>query len=103
MAEFVTVGTPDEVPEGEARAFAVADQEIAVARVNADLLAFSDICTHRGCNLANGGEIDGITIQCECHGSIFDMETGAVIEGPATDPIDVFEVREDGGEIQINV
>ena len=53
--------------------------EIAVARVGGTLYAFSDICTHRRCNLANGGEIDGTSIECECHGSVFSMETGEVL------------------------
>lgn len=103
MAEFVTVGTPDEVAEGEAKSFDVNGQEIAVARVNDGLLAFSDICTHRACNLANGGEIDGTEITCECHGSVFDMRTGEVIEGPATEPIATFDVRAEGAELQIGV
>ena len=63
MAEFVTVGDSDEVPEGEAMAFDVGGAEIAVARVDGQLYAFSDICTHRHCNLANGGELDGFDIE----------------------------------------
>lgn len=103
MGEFVTVGKPDEVGEGEAKAFSVGAEEIAVARVEGELVAFSDICTHRACNLANGGEIDGTTITCECHGSVFDMKTGAVIEGPATEPIATFVARVEGSDLQIGV
>jgi 3-phenylpropionate/trans-cinnamate dioxygenase ferredoxin subunit len=102
MAEFVTVGKADEVLEGTARSFPVGDNEIAVTRVNGELVAFSDVCTHLGCNLANGGEIEGTTIECECHGSMFDMTTGAVVNGPATEPLAVFEVRDEGGDLQIN-
>ncbi|HEY8019330.1 MAG TPA: Rieske 2Fe-2S domain-containing protein [Actinomycetota bacterium] len=103
MAEFVTVGRSDEVPEGEATAFAVDDREIAVARVGGALYAFDDICSHRRCNLALGGEIEGTTITCECHGSVFDMVTGAPENPPATAPIAVFGVREADGQIQIEV
>jgi nitrite reductase/ring-hydroxylating ferredoxin subunit len=101
MAEFVTVGDSDEVAEGEAKAFDVGDAEIAVARVDGQLYAFSDICTHRHCNLATGGEIDGIHIECECHGSVFDMKTGAVFNPPATEALETFEVREADGQIQV--
>ena len=59
MAEFVTVGHADEIEEGEAKAFPVNGAEIAVSRVSGTLYAFSDICTHRQCNLSLGGEIDG--------------------------------------------
>ncbi len=101
MAGFVTVSRSDEVGEGQAAAFAVGDEEVAVARVDGDLYAFSDICTHRACNLSAGGEINGTTIECECHGSVFSMETGAVVNPPATEPIATFQVREVDGEIQV--
>ncbi len=101
MGEWVTVGKTDDIPEGEATAFAVGGAEIAVARSGGTLYAFSDICTHRQCNLANGGEIDGSTIECECHGSVFDMGTGEVMEGPATEPIATFNVSDEGGELKV--
>jgi nitrite reductase/ring-hydroxylating ferredoxin subunit len=101
MAEFVGVGAADEVPEGTANAFEVDGDEVAVARVGGALYAFSDICTHRGCNLSTEGEIDGTTIQCGCHGSVFSMKTGEALEGPATEPVRTFGVRELDGQIQI--
>ena len=101
MAEWITVGKPDDVAEGDANAFDVSGAQIAVARVDGNLYAFSDICTHRQCNLSLGGEIDGTTIECECHGSIFEMTNGEVVQGPATEPIATFSVSEDGGEMKI--
>jgi nitrite reductase/ring-hydroxylating ferredoxin subunit len=103
MGEFVTVGRTDEIAEGEAKAFGVQGKEIAVSRVGGTLYGFSDICTHRACNLSMGGEIDGTSITCECHGSTFDMSTGAVVEGPATEPIATFPVRDESGDLQIEV
>lgn len=101
MAEFVTVGRADEIEEGEAKAFPVNGAEIAVSRVAGTLYAFSDICTHRQCNLSLGGEIDGTSITCECHGSMFDMTSGEVLGGPATEAIATFPVRDEGGDLQI--
>lgn len=42
--------------------------------------AFSTTCTHAGCRLvmANAG-----FLQCSCHGSRFDAETGQPVKGPA--------------------
>lgn len=101
MGEWITVGKSDEVAEGDANAFDVNGTQIAVARVDGNLYAFSDICTHRQCNLSLGGEIDSTTIECECHGSIFEMTNGEVVQGPATEPIATFPVSEDGGELKI--
>jgi nitrite reductase/ring-hydroxylating ferredoxin subunit len=38
---------------------------------------------------------------CQCHGSGFNITTGAVIKGPAIKPLKVYEVREVEGSIQI--
>ena len=103
MATSITVGGSDEVAEGAAKAFEVSGAEIAVARSDGRLYAFSDICTHRRCNLSMGGEIDGDEIQCECHGSVFSMATGEVIEGPAPEPIETYAVKEQDGLIVLEV
>ena len=99
MAEFVTVGDSSEVPEGEVKAFDVNGAE--TRRRPLRRFAFSDIRTHRHCNLAMGGELDDHTIECECHGSMFDIRTGEVVNLPATDPIETYQAREADGQIQV--
>ncbi|GAA1233800.1 Rieske (2Fe-2S) protein [Oryzihumus leptocrescens] len=46
--------------------------------------AFSAVCTHQGCIVA---DVSGGTINCGCHGSQYDIATGAVKRGPATAPL----------------
>jgi len=38
---------------------------------------------------------------CQCHGSEFDVSSGAVISGPATQPLRVYEVHMADGSIRI--
>ena len=40
---------------------------------------------------------------CQCHGSPFDVSTGAVVNGPATEPLNVYAVQEIDGSIQVRV
>jgi 3-phenylpropionate/trans-cinnamate dioxygenase ferredoxin component len=77
-------------------------RRISVARVDGRLYAFDDLCTCTGeaCPLS-GGLLTGTTIMCQCHGSRFDISTGAVINGPATEPLHVYEVQEVEGSIHI--
>ena len=77
---------------------------ISIARVDDHLYAFDDLCTCAGqaCPLS-GGLLAGKTIVCQCHGSRFDITTGAVINGPATWPLNVYEITEVDGSIQIRV
>ena len=49
----------------------------------------------------SGGLLTGTTIMCQCHGSRFDITTGAVINGPATKALNVYEVQEVEGSIRI--
>jgi 3-phenylpropionate/trans-cinnamate dioxygenase ferredoxin component len=102
MAEFVTVGQAADIPEGEKNLFTVGDVPVNVARIDGSLYAFSDICTHQGCNL-NPSRLEGDEIECECHGSVFDVTTGEVISPPAQDPLPVYPVREEDGNVQIQV
>ncbi len=100
MARWVKVGSAGEVADGEVTAYSVGDRTVAIANVGGDLHGFDDICTHQQCSLSEG-ELDGMVIECPCHGSQFDVTTGEVVNGPAAEPVDVFEVREEGGELQV--
>ena len=60
--------------------------------------AFSSICTHMGCPVASVA--DG-TINCNCHGSKYDIATGAVKRGPATKPLPAKTVTVKGGQITV--
>jgi 3-phenylpropionate/trans-cinnamate dioxygenase ferredoxin component len=100
MAEFTTVGRADDVPEGEMRSYQVGGDDVAVANVDGELHAFSDICTHMQCLLSEG-DLDGTTVTCACHGSEFDVTSGDVLGGPATEPVQAYELRVDGDDLQI--
>lgn len=100
MAEWVSVGTAGEIGAGEMSSFGAGERQIAVANIDGDLHAFDDVCTHQQCSLAEG-ELDGTVVECPCHGSQFDVTSGEVVNGPATEPVDVFEVREEGGSLQV--
>jgi 3-phenylpropionate/trans-cinnamate dioxygenase ferredoxin subunit len=102
MTEFVSVAKASDLAEGELRAYDVSGTPMAVANVGGTLYAFGNICTHRGCHLAKG-ELDGTTVTCPCHGSMFDVTTGAVLRGPAEEPVGSYAVRVEGEEIQIAV
>jgi 3-phenylpropionate/trans-cinnamate dioxygenase ferredoxin subunit len=103
-AAFRTLGPRGAVPNDLVVPFYLDDLKlrISVARVDDRLYAFDDLCTcaGQGCPLS-GGLLTGTTVMCQCHGSRFDIATGAVISGPATEALGVYEVEELEGRIHI--
>jgi 3-phenylpropionate/trans-cinnamate dioxygenase ferredoxin subunit len=103
-AAFRTVGPGDAVPDGYVVPYYLGDRKlrISIARVDGRLYAFDDLCTCTGepCPLS-GGLLTGTTVMCQCHGSRFDITTGAVTNGPATEALHVYDVQEVDGELQI--
>jgi nitrite reductase/ring-hydroxylating ferredoxin subunit len=65
-------------------------------------VAFDDRCTHRGGSLAGGTMICG-TVQCPWHGSQFDVSSGAVKAGPATEGIGTFAIEKQGDKFQVTL
>jgi 3-phenylpropionate/trans-cinnamate dioxygenase ferredoxin subunit len=101
--DYNRVGTFAEVPEGELRAYEHPTGRIAVAHVENRLFAVGDECTHAGCSLAEEGAISQTdnAVECGCHGSVFDLETGEPLTGPAVDPLAVYPVRVQDGWIEV--
>jgi len=97
---LVRVGNANDVPAGQMRVFDVAGSTVNVARANGHLYAFDDRCTHTGCSLARG-KLEGTTVTCACHGSQFDVTSGAVLRGPAQRPERSRLVQVDGEDLLV--
>ena len=79
-------------------------RRVSIARVGNNLYAFDDLCTcgSYACPLS-AGLLEGKVIMCQCHGSRFDISTGAVIDGPAKKALDVYDVEEVEGRVRVRV
>ncbi len=86
-----------DIPVGGGRVFDAL--KVVVTQPTAgDFKAFSAVCTHQGCTV--NGVSDGV-ITCPCHGSTFDIATGAVRQGPATQPLPPKSVTVSGDGITV--
>jgi nitrite reductase/ring-hydroxylating ferredoxin subunit len=101
--EWTAAAGSGELSEGEPKAVVVEDTPVLLLRHRDGVHALHDRCSHRGCSLAELGEVDGETIQCGCHGSRFSLRDGAVERGPATVGQPAYEVREREGKVEIKL
>jgi 3-phenylpropionate/trans-cinnamate dioxygenase ferredoxin subunit len=88
----------DELTPGTARAVEVGGEPICLVRLDEQTVkAVHDTCSHQQYSLA-GGWVDDNTIECNLHGSSFDLDTGQPQSLPAVKPIPVYacEVRAGG-------
>ena len=92
------VGKTSEVPVGSGKIFA-ADKVVVTQPTAGDFQAFSAICTHQGCVVA---DIKGEDIDCTCHGSKFSIKDGSVVQGPATKALEKLTATVKGGEITVS-
>jgi 3-phenylpropionate/trans-cinnamate dioxygenase ferredoxin component len=98
----VTLCPLDDLAPGSARRFDVGGHRIAVVRIDDDVYAIGDRCTHADVSLSEGEvDTDERTIECWKHGSTFSLETGEALVLPATRPEPVYDVRVDGGQIVV--
>lgn len=75
------------------------DEQVVVTQpVKDQFKAFTNICTHQQCPVANVS--DG-TINCTCHGSKFSIEDGSVANPPATQPLAEKQIKVEGNSISL--
>jgi nitrite reductase/ring-hydroxylating ferredoxin subunit len=96
------VASERDLEDGSIRFFEVSGRDIALAKSGGAVYAFDDTCTHAGCSLSEG-ELSGTTITCPCHGGVFDITTGEVVEGPPPEPIETYPISVSEGEISIEI
>ncbi len=99
VQEGGAIAQESEVAQGSALEFTDEEsgqQAVLVHLDSGDFVAYSAICTHRQCTV---GYSDG-NLACPCHGSVFDpADGGAVINGPATEPLPEIPVEIRNGEV----
>jgi cytochrome b6-f complex iron-sulfur subunit len=89
-----------DVPVGEAVVVDSSAGRFVVAQPSAgEVVAFSAACTHQGTPVVADG---GLELRCPNHGSRFDGTDGAVLQGPATEPLPAVQARVEGDQVVLS-
>lgn len=74
-------------------------QRVCLVRDGERVYAVADSCPHKGFALSGGDLVSPCVLECPWHGARFDLRTGNVLNGPATEGLQTFSVRVVGEEV----
>jgi len=100
--QFVRICSKSEIPPEQGKSFKVGGLELAVFHTEEGFFAVCSKCTHEEENLSEGW-LEGHVVECPKHGAQFDLKTGEALSLPASDPIDVYEVKLEGDDVMVAI
>ncbi len=98
---YVTICKVGAIPEGQAAAFPVAGQIVAIFHYGGTYYAINDLCPHMGASLAEG-HIEGDRVTCPWHAWTFRVTDGTWCDNPRI-KTDSYPVRVVGDDIQVDL
>jgi naphthalene 1,2-dioxygenase system ferredoxin subunit len=99
-ADWHRVAASDDLEEGGMIPVRLGERDLALYRVEGRVYATGNICTH-GLACLTDGYLDGHMVECPLHQGLFDVRTGAPQGPPVTEPVPVYEARDEGGDILV--
>ncbi|MEY3587114.1 non-heme iron oxygenase ferredoxin subunit [Aquiluna borgnonia] len=93
----------EDIKPGKSLRVRVGEEAIAIVRTpSGEVRAINDKCSHGEISLSEGF-VDDKTIECWAHGAKFDLVTGHPLSLPAYEPVAVYEVLIENGDIFLEI
>ena len=102
MGDFLPAMKVTDLAEGSISTVDLKGRHLLLSKIGGEVSAVSGICTHEETDLGLGFVIED-RIVCPLHLSQFELKTGAVINPPATLPLERFNVRTEKEMILVEV
>lgn len=101
-SEWTAVGAEAELPEGKAVRVDAGGASVLLVKSGERICAIGSRCTHAGGPLEEGSvDVGARTVECPWHQSVFRLDGGSVVHGPATAPQPAYEVRVENGQVEV--
>lgn len=98
----VEVTSLDQMPRDRGIRVTIGDHRIAMFRIDDEVFAIGDRCSHAEASLAEG-EVWDHSVECPRHGSEFDLRTGEPGALPATQPVPIYPVSVEDGTVYLEL
>lgn len=98
---YIYVCSSEELEEDDLTECETETKTIVVGRAEGKVYAVDGICSHEHSELIDG-DLEEACLICPLHFACFDIRDGSVLEGPAEDPLQVYDIIETDGSIWVN-
>lgn len=102
MARFVKALELSRLPPGTMAGAELEGKHILLSNLGGEVYAVDGVCTHQESLLSQGFMIEERVV-CQLHLSQFDLRTGEVYNPPATEPLKVYNVKIEEGDIFVEI
>lgn len=99
--DFEAIGPLEQIKDNALSRVVVGGVPVVLLRQGDKLAALAATCTHAGGPLDEGELLPGNVVKCPWHGSRFRMDSGSVVDGPATVAEPVYLVRVREGQVEL--
>ncbi|PJF39635.1 MAG: hypothetical protein CUN55_13900 [Phototrophicales bacterium] len=94
----------EEFPSGSTRIVYLEGKQIGLFNIEGKLYAINNRCTHARGPLSEGAvDTDACTVVCPWHYAKFDIQTGHVVDGIASRPVETYAVEVRDGVIYVGI
>ncbi|MBA3525095.1 MAG: Rieske (2Fe-2S) protein [Geodermatophilaceae bacterium] len=105
-ADWTDIGALSDLPDGTPGSARLGEVDLLVVRRGQQVDVLVDRCSHASAPLHEGElvtERGRLCIACPWHGSVFDVQTGRAVHGPATAPQPALDVRVEDGRVRVRL
>ena len=102
MSEWHDAADAGAVAEDEVLGCVVSGVPVALFRVEGQVFALHDLCSHGQARLSDGYVEDGC-VECPLHQGLVDIRTGEPRTAPITAPVRSIPAREVNGRVEVQL
>ena len=110
--QFTSIANAHDIGPGDMKQITLdGGTDVVVANIGGEFFAFAGKCTclshfsnkqnNSGDTTLAAGKLEGSTVTCPTHGTIYDLRNGGPVKGPGEVPVNTYEVKNYRGELRI--
>jgi naphthalene 1,2-dioxygenase system ferredoxin subunit len=100
--QWIDVTATEDIPEDDVIGVDIAGKSIALYRVDGEVFATDNLCTHGNARLCDGF-LEGHEIECPLHQGKFDIRNGKAMCAPLTEDVKTYPIKIEGDRVFVAI